>query len=654
MPANNPRYLTKSIFKLARQCPSKLFYTGKSDYANQTVGDSFLAELANGGFQVGELAKCYFPGGKQVMAKDAAEAAAETADLLRDENVIIFEAAFQLDEKFFIRADIVVKRGDRIDLIEVKAKSCNFAEESGFLNKDGTVVARWLPYIEDIAFQKYIVKRAMPGFTVSAFLMLVDKTAHCPTDGLNQKFQLVTEDGKRSIRVSATLTEEDLGEKILCLINVDRSCDKVYDGTAVRQQDKMSFEEKIAMYADHYVRDVKIESPISTACKPCEFRLADGETGGKSKSGFRECWGNAYPDWQDKDFEEPTVLDIWKLSKQMKEALIARGKIKISDIKNREDIAPRGEGASIDRQWRQVEKELWIDKEGLKKEMITWTYPLHFIDFETSMPAIPFKKGRRPYEGVAFQFSHHVVEKDGRVEHRGEFLSVTPGVFPNYEFVRELKRQLETDKGSIFRYHDHENNFLNAIYGQLHADRETVPDYKDLCDFIETITKSNDRQQGDRCMIDLYELVKSYYYHPATNGSISIKDVLPAILNGSEFLRNKYSSPIYGTENEIPSHNFTDHRWVVFDGEKVRNPYKLLPKLFTEMSDEESKVLVSQLEAINDGGAAMTAYGKLQFQEMGGPERSALESALLKYCELDTLAMVMIYEAWQAEVYQGV
>jgi hypothetical protein len=31
---------------------------------------------------------------------------------------------------------------------------------------------------------------------------------------------------------------------------------------------------------------------------------------------------------------------------------------------------------------------------------------------------------------------------------------------------------------------------------------------------------------------------------------------------------------------------------------------------------------------------------------MSDYERGELEAALLKYCELDTLAMVMIYEAW--------
>src|SRR6185369_11132947 len=106
-----------------------------------------------------------------------------------------------------------------------------------------------------------------------------------------------------------------------------------------------------------------------------------------------------------------------------------------------------------DRKWLQITKAVdrdttpWIDRDGLRAEREKWSFPLHFIDFETAMPVIPFKQGRRPYEGVAFQFSHHTVDAEGIVEHRGQFLQTAPGVFPNYDFVRELKRQLETDEG---------------------------------------------------------------------------------------------------------------------------------------------------------------------------------------------------------------
>jgi hypothetical protein len=43
----------------------------------------------------------------------------------------------------------------------------------------------------------------------------------------------------------------------------------------------------------------------------------------------------------------------------------------------------------------------------------------------------------------------------------------------------------------------------------------------------------------------------------------------------------------------------------------------------------------------------MTAYMKMQFTNMPEVEKEALIQGLLRYCELDTLAMVMIFEAWR-------
>ena len=64
------RYLTKSRFILGLDCPAKLFYTGKSQYPDKSEGDSFLEALAEGGFQVGALAKCYYPEGIEVDDRD--------------------------------------------------------------------------------------------------------------------------------------------------------------------------------------------------------------------------------------------------------------------------------------------------------------------------------------------------------------------------------------------------------------------------------------------------------------------------------------------------------------------------------------------------------------------------------------------------------
>ncbi len=48
--------------------------------------------------------------------------------------------------------------------------------------------------------------------------------------------------------------------------------------------------------------------------------------------------------------------------------------------------------------------------------------------------------------------------------------------------------------------------------------------------------------------------------------------------------------------------------------------------------------------SITSGGDAMTAYAKLQFTDMDVDKREKKISGLLHYCELDTLAMLMIYE----------
>jgi hypothetical protein len=68
--------------------------------------------------------------------------------------------------------------------------------------------------------------------------------------------------------------------------------------------------------------------------------------------------------------------------------------------------------------------------------------------------------------------------------------------------------------------------------------------------------------------------------------------------------------------------------------------------MFQEVSDKDMRILRDGAE-LKDGGAAMTAYARMQFEEMSDFERKEIRKALLKYCELDTMAMVMIYEGWK-------
>ena len=75
----------------------------------------------------------------------------------------------------------------------------------------------------------------------------------------------------------------------------------------------------------------------------------------------------------------------------------------------------------------------------------------------------------------------------------------------------------------------------------------------------------------------------------------------------------------------------------------IQKPTTLKP-VFDDLSQEEIETRLSGIKNIEDGGAALTAYGKIQYSNMEAWERELIAEGLKRYCELDTLAMVMIYE----------
>ena len=114
----------------------------------------------------------------------------------------------------------------------------------------------------------------------------------------------------------------------------------------------------------------------------------------------------------------------------------------------------------------------------------------------------------------------------------------------------------------------------------------------------------------------------------------------------SDFLKNKYSKPIYGNK-ELPSLNFQNHIWLKGEG---GDPYNELDPIFEAEELERIDRMLDEDEKIKNGGMAMMAYCKSQFTQMSDDEREHIKIALLKYCELDTLAMVMLVEYWQSQV----
>lgn len=642
--------LTKSRFKLGLECPNKLYFTDNISYANKKIEDPFLEALAKGGFQVEALARLSYPSGRFVDAENYEydKAVNDTKKAFEQENICLFEAAFA-SENLFVRTDIVDKKGSNVKLIEVKAKSYDPQDAYTFVGKKGGMAGGWKAYLFDLAFQKYVAQKAFPDFKFTAFLMLADKTKPALVDGLNQMFRIHKgTDPRKEIEMRIASLEE-IGGTVLCEVNVDDLVNGIisghYEGLA-----GYSFEETVDFLRKHWLDKTFANWPVKhSPCKQCEFKASNEELELGLLSGFEFCFIKQF-NLKKEDFEKPTILEIWDCrdGKLLDSGLLMMEQLSPRDLKLKPEA---GKISRTERQWLQVEKAVagdqtpYILKEELKSEMDAWIFPLHFIDFETSAVALPFKKGRKPYEQTAFQFSHHIVFEDGTIEHKTEFINGNPGEFPNFEFARALKNALEKDEGSIFRFADHENTIINAIIKQLNDSNEA--DKVELTEFLKTISHSTkncaDSWKGERDMIDLRKIVLNYYYNPLTKGSNSLKYILPAILNTGSFLKNKYSKPI--SEINLSSKNFPDdHVWLHFEYGKSINPYQLLPKLFSEWEVEKIDETISGLETVADGGAALTAYAKLQFTDMSADERNELQKSLLKYCELDTLAMVMLYE----------
>ncbi len=644
--------LTKSKFKLAFECPTKLYYVDKPAYANQKTEDAFLNALAEGGYQVEALARCYYPQGILIKEDDNKSSIITTQKLLLDESIILYEAAIQYNSNF-VRADILIKDKNHLKLIEVKAKSIDKKTRTKIEKRDGTINAEWKSYIADIAFQKWVLQNAYPDYRISSYLMLIDKESLCPTDGLNQKFILEKDrSGRPFVKIADTLSAEDLSIPLLKEMNVDDLIEKIWNEC---DEKGINFKKQFQKFSDDYFRDKKSPPIPKKECAKCQFRTLHDDEAGGFKSGFKECWAEAFQ-YSGPDFHDATILDLWAYPK--KDECLKSGLIKLKDL-DESDFQTKSDGkpglSQSERQWLQVEKvknddnEIWMDMQGLKDEIASWIYPLHFIDFETAMMPIPFKKGMHPYQGIAFQFSHHIIDQQGSIQHFGEYLNTEPGIDPSIEFVRALKQELENDTGTIFRYSNHENTYLNFILRQLKEMSEPPSDKEELCDFIKSITKSTGKSreqwEGERCMVDLWELVKRFYYDPLTKGSNSIKTIFPTIIKRSKFLQEKYCKPIYGAKNGIFSKNFIDQQWIIFDNNAIKDPYSLLPPINKEIPNEKIELLFED-DQLKEGGAATIAYAKLQFTHMSDFERDELRKSLLRYCELDTLAMVMIVEAW--------
>lgn len=628
----HPIYLTKSDLKTARSCTTKLYYK-KLGYPTVDRVDSYTRILADGNFIISKIAHLLYPEGIYVSAnfnsdESIANAVQETITQLQKENVILFEPVLYHQHKL-ARADILVKQGDRIEIIEIRSKGFDsqaheelikYRNLSLFRNKrTGNVGGEWKYIIEDIAYQVGILQEMLaehlPDFEaqISPYLLVPDRAKTTAIDNLTSYFQIERLSTHRNsfskfngIKVNFT---GDINE-----VERDRFLTKVSIETEVAEL----IEPVIASaqkYIDYLIeRSPEIFAPISKSCKGCEYRASDRDT----RDGFKECWGDLAE-------REHHVLDLYQMGRiggnetPLVNELIKQKKVSMFDV----PLEELNDYTYSYRQLVQIEhtqkNKEWIS-EYLPKIVKQVEYPIHFIDFETSRMAIPYRAGMQPYEQVAFQWSCHTITEPEALPIQTEWLDLD-NTFPNFQFAESLMECLG-DRGTILTWATHENSVLRDIYYQMQAYDYQNPQ---LQAWLANTAKLGNK--GKSNLVDMNALTLKHYFHPLMKGRTSLKCVLPAVWKTNPYL------------HEIP---WFKEYYRDIDG-KVLSPYDVLPQL--QIGD--------RVQVVNEGAGAMLAYQDLMYGENRNlgidnqAARSQWKELLYQYCRLDTMAMVIIWTHWQ-------
>ena len=602
-------YLSKSDFKVAQTCATKLYYK-KNKYPSQKDENEYLALLADGGFMIGKLAQLLYPDGKEIVEGRGKQnqAIEDTERLLSEyENITLFEPAILVNNQL-VRIDILEKKGNHFNLIEVKSKSYD-SQKLADSQRPYWLQGEFLSYLEDVAYQKQVLQDKFPEATISAYLLMPDKSKINEHENLINWFILNKKEDNTIVEFIGT--EEDAAQlrlsNFMGLECVDTEIEHI------KEEIKSASKEYIASL----LAGTKIKTDISAKCRDCEYRVEN------EKSGFKECWGKlAQP--------SPHILELGQLGNVNRKdnvinELIVKGKTSLSDVPVT-SVLRESKPFYNDRPFFQLTCKEEFMLEGFKEATANIQYPLHFIDFETCQMAVPFHAGMRPFQNVIFQWSCHTLYQDGRLEHQ-EWLN-TEDIYPNFEFATTLKECLG-EIGTVMTWSAYENTQLKSILNTIEESEEFD---NELRNWLANIIV--DKERDDNRILDMNKLAGLYYFHPQMGGRTSIKVVLPSVLKATssrsieQWLRDEHLF-------DETEHGITD-------------PYKLLETRIIDNTKD-------QIVTVKNGGDAMAAYRDMMYgiSKDNPVAKQAYNEALKQYCKLDTLAMVIIWEHWQHLIKSG-
>lgn len=623
-------YFTKHLFRTGLECPTRLYYYSK-EYPENREALPFIAHYRYNKEQLTELARCQFPKGILIDSGSIEKDYKVTGERLKKRKTILFDPVF-IHNRFMANIPILEKKGKEVSVYHILTKTFR-RKKHNISDSRGEVYSKWRNYALDLAFQVHVIGKCYPDWNIKSHFLLPAKYAQAKKNKLHETIRNI-QSRETSIRESGIKDEEiiesvEVTEEIGKILNSEDTIDaEISEGKP--------FEELLHELASYYYDGKKYPVTIGNKCKNCEFRIEHERVTDGEKSGFAECWSQSL----EVDLETSYKPLVFNLIGPGTKHWIERG------VYLQEQV-PEGEFYTLDtinnsrekfnekqRQSLQIMQAKGnrgpeeLVKPNLFRELSRWEFPIHFLDFEAGNYVIPIRQGRRPYHLLVFQYSCHSLAADGQWNHY-EWVDKAEGPYPNYELVRNLKKVPNITEGTIVQYSNFERNALRGIRKELLAEPDQIRDAAELSDWIHQIINRHDSSNPTGPYLsDLSRLVKNYYYNAEMEDSLSIKDVLQSIMSVSPRLKDIYSRP-------YSSANYDAAIWWQADSEgAAKSPYRLM------LEDRER-------QGIRRGTEAMVVYAQMLSEDLSDEEQKTLQNALLRYCELDTLAMVMIYQHWQ-------
>lgn len=508
--------LSKTDFISYLDCPNNAWVKlHQPEEYNKFPLSEFEESLITLGNEVEELARGMFPSGYLVGGRSE-HYEKVTKELISEKTPVIFQAIFTTD-KFLAATDVMKwnEEAQAYDLYEIKISSTKEEEtstENDFGKKDVKEITtkiekpkrnskKEIQYDNDLAFQTYVLNECKVALNKKYLVRL------------NKEY---IRHGKLNFTPNQLFIVEDKTE--------------IINDMQKTITDEM---EKAYLYLS------KNEMPKAPC--PCYYRGRNSHC-----TTF---------DYINPDVPKYSVHDLNRIgnSKKYLKELLDEGIIKIEDVPLDDRLRPKEskDQTKITKPKKlnqvQVHKSQIpiIDIPAIKEELSALTFPLYFLDYETSPAPIPRFDGYHPYQQIVFQYSLHVLRKpDAKIEHY-ECLILEDGD-PAEKIAKSLRENIG-DKGSIIVWY---KNFENSRNREL---AEMLPDYADF--FYDVIKRTYD-------LMDIVE--NQHYVHPGFKGKSSIKKVQPILVpdlsysdltvkNGTDAIesyRQIITGELYGEERD--------------------------------------------------------------------------------------------------------